>query len=346
VTSGTTNDEPRRRTNARLGVRTVVVAVLGALVLFGAGVGVGTQLAGDDSPQGGDTVAQEPTSAATQAPPNPATGKSRAEREAALAAGERPGPDTTGVLPGTELEQRGDVSVDEDGAVLEGLDISCLRINANNVTVRNSRVRCGADNGSVVIRQGVTNAVLEDVEIDGLGRAGNGIVHNNYTLRRVEIANASDGARAGSNVTIEHSYIHSLARMEGSHNDGVQTITGANVTLRGNTIDVVTGDEQDLMNAAYIISPNKTGGLVDNVIVEGNYLNGGNYTLYLGQGGAFPVTGLVVRDNEFGPQRRYGIVAGPPEGIVWEGNVDAEGNEVPVSGKVPDVQDPDAQGSD
>jgi hypothetical protein len=317
-------------------------AALAGFLLFAMGVMVGTWVDAfldDDAAGSGQVTADAPSAGPLpSAAPNPETEKARAARVKALEGGERPGPDNTGVLPGTDLVRSGDVSVDEDGAVVENMDMGCLRINANNVTVRNSRIKCGADNGAVVIKQGTTNAVLEDVEIDGLGRAGNGIVHNHYTLRRAEIHDASDGARAGTSVTIEHSYIHTLTRMEGSHNDGVQTIRGKDVVLRHNTIDVVTGDENDLMNSAYIISPNKTGGPVENVLVEGNYLNGGNYTLYLGDGGAFPVTNLVVRDNVIGPERRYGIVSGPPQGIVWENNADADGNQIPVTGEVPETR--------
>src|SRR5262249_58867725 len=50
----------------------------------------------------------------------------------------------TGVPPGTTLTQvNGDIDVKVDGTVIDGQDIhGCVRVQAANVTIRNSKVSC------------------------------------------------------------------------------------------------------------------------------------------------------------------------------------------------------------
>lgn len=214
-----------------------------------------------------------------------------------------PTEDTTGVPAGTTLKTVEGMTVTQAGQVLEGLDIrGCLRIDADNVTVRNSRVQCAAGSGAVIkIGSGTSGALIENVEIDGQGASSNGVASGGFTLRRVNIHSTSDGVRAGSNTVIEHSYIHHLLRIGDSHSDAIQSVGGRNITIRYNNIQAYNSTTRDPMNAAFIFAPDLSP--LANVEVYGNLLNGGNYTIF----GA-KAENAVVRDNAFGRNFRYGPV--------------------------------------
>lgn len=222
------------------------------------------------------------------------------------------------------LHYVGDLSVEQDGAVLRGLDIGCLRVHASDVLVEHSRVRCGA-NTAVRVMSGAQGLVVRDTEIDGMDRASVGVGPAHFHLQRVDVHSSSDGVRAGTSVTVEDSRIHDLFRSEGSHNDGIQITQGSGIVIRGNTIDVRSG--QDYMNAAVIISA-KGPQPVGDVLIEGNTLDGGNWTMSLGAEGEFPVSGIVVRGNTIGGRHRYGIAAAVPEGTVWKQNRYPDGSAV------------------
>src|SRR5262249_40388696 len=147
-------------------------------------------------------------------------------------------PTNTGVPAGTVLTPSGSIRVEQDGAVVEDLDIDGeVVILADNVTLRRVRIRSGDyypiryfDNDNVGL-------VIEDSEIDGTSDdATASISFANYTARRVNIHGAADGLKADSNVLIEDSWIHDLRNGPDQHNDGVQSTGGAGVTLRNNWI--------------------------------------------------------------------------------------------------------------
>jgi hypothetical protein len=62
---------------------------------------------------------------------------------------------------------------------------------------------------------------------------------------------------------------------------------------------------------------------ISNVVVEGNYLNGGNYTVYAGADRGNSATGIKIINNRFGRD----FVFGPKSvdgNITWSGNVWAD----------------------
>jgi hypothetical protein len=66
----------------------------------------------------------------------------------------------------------------------------------------------------------------------------------------------------------------------------VQTTGGSNITVRHNRIDNPHAQTSCLMVGGEYGSPS-------NILIEGNYLNGGNYTIYLDPKG----TNRVIRDT-------------------------------------------------
>ena len=72
---------------------------------------------------------------------------------------------TTGVPAGTSLQPSGSVTVSTNGAVIDALSVNgTITINADNVTIRRTRVETSAALG---IRINGRNALIEDTEVFG-----------------------------------------------------------------------------------------------------------------------------------------------------------------------------------
>ncbi|WP_369140394.1 hypothetical protein [Modestobacter versicolor] len=273
----------------------VLLTLLTVVLVAGCG-------AGDDD----DYVRPAGAAAVTDGPPTP------------------PGPDDTGVPAGTVLEPSGDLEVTEEGAVVDGLDVDgCVVVRADDVTIQNTRIRCGdPDTANVVqVADGVTGLLVQDTEIDGMGTADIGVGWSDYTLRRVEIHRTNDGARLGDDVLIERSWIHDMTRQGELHPDCVQATQGVGITLRGNNLDVPARDIGDLNNAAIMLGSETGKRRLEQVLVEGNWLNGGNYTVNVRQD--TDLDDVVFRGNVYGPDSRYGP-AQAPAGVVFENEGMAE----------------------
>lgn len=123
-----------------------------------------------------------------------------------------------------------------------------------------------------------------------------------------------DGVKVlGSNVVVEHSWFHDLGRGVDAHADGIQSqsTTAANVVMRWNNCDMParewTPEDPYNSNACWL-------GPGADVRIDGNWLNGGNYTIYCGPG-------IHLTANRFGRDYRYGPVTGTcptNTGNVWD----------------------------
>jgi hypothetical protein len=234
-----------------------------------------------------------------------------------------PGASTTGVDPGVTLVPSFGLDVDEPGQLIEGLDIDgCVKVSANDVVIRNTRIRCAAREGAVVkVGPDVAAVLLENVEIDGLDDSNNGVGGSGYTLRRADVHNSGDGVRAGSNTVIEFSWIHHLSRTPDSHNDAIQSVVGTNIVIRGNNLQAYNEATDDFMNAAVFFGPDR--GPIEDVSIYGNHLDGGNYTLQLNG------ESIEVKSNEFTRNHRYGPIRITSDSVVIESNYYVDGTPVP-----------------
>ncbi len=209
-----------------------------------------------------------------------------------------PTPATTGVPAGVRLTSSGSLEITKAGTVIDGLDINGnVEIRADNVTIRNSRITSNAEIPVRVYKDGnertYSGFVIEDSRIRGVGRCSAAIGLSNYTARRVHISGCSDGAKAFSNTTIEDSYLAGFYRVDGeTHNDAIQSSGGSNIVIRRNT---VLGPYQ-MSTSAIILQANQSA--LSNVLVEGNYLSGGSYTIYTSDKGA-GASNIRVINNVF-----------------------------------------------
>lgn len=242
-----------------------------------------------------------------------------------------PGASTAGVIEEDVLEPaEGRLSVAEDGAVIENLHLrGFLYITADDVTVRNVSIETEHYYGIHV--DGGEGLVVEDTTIRGADDTCiAGIAFNRFTASRVHITNCEDGVRVGRDTTIEDSYIHGLRKSRGDeHNDTIQTEGGKRMRFRNNTLISNWQRQTSSILLQAIAKP------VDDVVVEGNLMSGGSFTLYVeGADGQPGPTGVTVSDNVFiDDSGRYGTLHTQADpAITWSGNRNVLGETIAADG--------------
>lgn len=257
------------------------------------------------TPTGSGTATPQPPSAP------PRTPTSGASRSATPPVTGFPSAATTGVPTGTSLTASGSVTVTVAGTVIDAKQITGdITIKAANVLIKRSRISAG--DGLYPIRVTSGSVTVEDTEITG-GRSA-AVCCGDFTLRRVNIHHVNEGPRMSSNSVIENSYIHHLVRCADCHVDALQSTGGTNITIRGNNIQAYNPDLNDPMNAAFQFGEEQA--VLRNCLIEGNLLNGGNYTLNGGGGGT---TGAqcTIRNNKFQRDFRYGAAGNIHGAVAW-----------------------------
>ena len=221
---------------------------------------------------------------------------------------------------GVTLRDSGSITVSQAGTVISALRVSgTITVTASNVTIRDTLVQGGGNGYPIRVANGVRNVLIEYVELDNLDSTGIGIFFNggSGTVRNADIHSAEDGIRVqADDVVIENSYIHDLQRYSGGHHDSIQIREGNNVTIRGNSLLPYVASTGDPMNAAIQIG-SLSGPPLQNLSVENNFMNGGNYTINTGSAG--DVASARYVNNVFGPNSRYGAHS-TLRNSVWQNN--------------------------
>jgi hypothetical protein len=297
-------------------------SLLDSLTLSLVVLGYGSSSAASASGAGGGSSASATTGAGGGSTGSGAGG-SGAGGGASPCSGPRPDATNTGVPPGTTLTPSDSISVTEDGAIVEDLEIhGNVTVLADDVTIRRVKIVSGDYYPIRYFDDDNTGLVVEDSEIEGTnGDVTSAIAFANYTARRLNIHGMADGLKADANVLVEDCWIHDLSNGPGEHNDGVQSTGGKGVTLRHNDISgasnacVQTGDE---------------GAATEDLTVECNWLDGGGYSLNIrGTGETVPKNTRVV-DNRFGRSAAYGPWTIDDPSPTVTGNVyDDDGTPIP-----------------
>jgi hypothetical protein len=230
---------------------------------------------------------------------------------------------TTGVPAGVALTPSGDLTINTPGVVIEGLDIQgMVTINANNVTLKNSKVAAGGW-AVINITSGKRGVVIQDCEINGLSAEGVRGISGQGTFLRNNIHHTEDGIYlTGSDISftlIQDNYIHDLqSNWSGPHYDGIATDGHvSNVTIRHNTVINSHSQTSAVMLSNYF-------GSVMNVTVDNNWLEGGGYTVYSdGQFNGGTISGVSFTNNYL-VKGQYGYVSIRNNTPVWQGNVDGK----------------------
>lgn len=215
-------------------------------------------------------------------------------------------------------------SISANNIVLDHKRFNCtagaLQIYGINVKITNSVVNVFAGTWGGVQVYG--SAVIEDTTIQA-GEEANpwaretAVGGHDFTLTRVRILGGGDGVDVeGDNITVQDSYIE-IRPTAGGHSDGVQLASGgANVKLLRNTIILTTPSTSPLF---------WSGAAGPAVVIEGNLLSGGPYSLRIGgnSGAGAIVKDNVVARNSWGPDGGPYFVESPctaAHDIHWSGN--------------------------
>ena len=209
-------------------------------------------------------------------------------------------------------------TISKSGTVLENFSMNgTLTISASNVTVRNFKIVATGNNG-IKIQDGLSNVVIEDGEIEG--SAASAVSGDGFTARRLHIHDTgADAFSVNNRILIEASYITRIGSREGTHADGLQMTSGGNVVIRGNYFYMPASDSEHENSQIFMIKPDM--GPIDGVTIEGNWLNGGGYSVQV----VGTPTNVAVKNNRFGTDHNFGALR-VNENTVVCGNVwDATG---------------------
>jgi hypothetical protein len=163
---------------------------------------------------------------------------------------------------------------------------------------------------------GKTGIVFEDGEVIGASAAA--FYGRDYTLRRLEIHHVgNDAVKASDNDEMYNCWMHHLGMTPDSHADGIQIRHGSHYIIKGNNFDMPKGLNGFNSNATIFVTDAVAP--TDDVLVEGNWLNGGNYTTYfLGPNthNMRLINNRFGRDYNFGPLAHDNFVVA--SGNVWD----------------------------
>ncbi|KAA0233801.1 MAG: hypothetical protein JJLCMIEE_03663 [Acidimicrobiales bacterium] len=297
-------------------VRTLLLALL----LLAAVSGVALLLGDDGAGSRGGTPGEDAGSPAQ--PPVSVLGETSTQGAAGYPDEASTGPPASGAL-----EPSGGLTVTEDGAVIEGLSIEgSVTVEADDVTIRDSRVETTGEY-AIIADDEVSGLVIEDVELVGAvtpedhsdGQVSAGIApYGSWTLRRANIHGFIDGVKVKSNQVVEGCWIHGLLKVEGSHNDGIQSVGGENVVIRNNRVE---GPYQGSTSAMILAAGSV--GYLEGYTIEANMVSGGTYTIYVSakEGRPSP-SGIVVRDNVWlaDSWKNGPLSMDPGIDVEWSGN--------------------------
>lgn len=147
---------------------------------------------------------------------------------------------------------------------------------------------------------GATNLQIINCELDGLnnGSGDCAVGGSNFTLSKVNIHGTVDGVKAGWDVIIKDSYIHDLTVTGTSHNDAIQSLGTNNLQILRNNLVVNAG-----ANSSITLSTGSATDGMKNVLIDGNLVGGGGYSVYAGyQAGAdilSRVSNIKVTNNKW-----------------------------------------------
>ena len=205
---------------------------------------------------------------------------------------------------GARVNSDGSVTIFKDGTVIDGYNLSNgVIIEANNATIKRCEISGGGYWGvKINYDNNYKGTLIEDCEIQG--SSSYGIYGHDFTALRLNIHDiGEDGINAsGGNGTVLDCYIHDLGTAPGAHADGIQISSGSGWVIRGNNFALPSTS-----NSSIFIGTDF--GRIDNVIIDSNWMDGGNYTIYsvdksVGYGAP---TNVVISNNLFGHDYKYGI---------------------------------------
>jgi hypothetical protein len=211
-----------------------------------------------------------------------------------------PGPGDTGVPDGVTLTKSGALEITKDGTVIDGLEVTGdITVDADNVTIKNTRVKGQSDYWGIIQRAGHTGMTVEDTEVFGNGKVRTqfGILNEGkmITIRRVDVHTISNGIATDQGL-VEDSYVHDPKYYATDHTDMIMAMDtadpGTQLIIRHNTV-INTLDQTGA------VALFQDFGVIKNVTIENNLLAGGGYAIYGGAGNKGMSSNIKITGNVF-----------------------------------------------
>jgi hypothetical protein len=177
-----------------------------------------------------------------------------------------------GIPPGTTMRPSGDVTVSKSGTVVKGLDVTgSIDVQANNVTIQNTKITCGCGRGFAVNQAGgYSGLTIKDSEISGgnVGFFGSGI----KTVDHVYMWNCDECIQYAKLIT--DSYLNVSAAVSGAH---YEASYNNNATEDVEHTVIFNPHEQ---TATIFMDTSGGTACQDNLTVNNSLLAGGGYLIY------------------------------------------------------------------
>lgn len=220
--------------------------------------------------------------------------------------GGKPDATNTGPFDRSILKPAVGLTVTKPGTVLENFNFSGpIGVDADDVTIRNFYQNAMGSSYGVKLANGRKRLVVEYGEI--INFSGGAIYQDNYTARFLNVHHGgSDLFKMGGygNILLERCFGHHAGMNEGAHADGVQLIGGPNHIIRMCNFDMpfglVEGGQLFRSNCPLFISSISGQLPMKDVLIDGGWFNGGNYTMKLNDACTVR-NALIGRDFKSGP---------------------------------------------
>jgi hypothetical protein len=246
----------------------------------------------------------------------------------------------TGVPNGTTLIPSGSITADTAGQVIDGRDITGgVTVTANNVTIQNSRILGTTGWWVIDIAEGVTGTKIINNEIYTSNGGYTAIAGADITVCGNYIHGFENAISIYGGSMIQANYIDRLAGMQGEdpHFDGIEIYNGlgdGTTRVWGNNI-LMTNAADEWLSDTGAINLTAEFGDINGAELNGNWIGGGSYTIYVDEHG-FEATNVSVTNNRWYGTTPIGYAAFGPvsynrrESITeWSGNVwDGDGSSI------------------
>ncbi len=214
----------------------------------------------------------------------------------------KPDSTNTGVPAGTSLTASGSLNITTNGTVVDAKDVTGdIYINANNVTIKNSKVHSSGGSSAMGIRiaDGKTGTQILNSEIYTTNGGYEGILGGDLVACGNYIHGWENGMTIGGNSTVQANYFDKLAGGQaGPHYDGIEVYFGSNIKVWGNNIRM-TDPSGNWLDDTGAINLTAWAGDIDNVEMKGNWVGGGGYTIYVDEQGGYNATDVSITNNKW-----------------------------------------------
>lgn len=202
----------------------------------------------------------------------------------------------TGIPAGTTLTASGDINATTAGQVISAKNITGgITVSANNVTIQNSRITQGGY-WAIRVMDGVTGTRILHNEITSPSGAYTGILATDAFICSNYITGFENTITAGANTTIQANFIEKLlSDSPSAHYDGIEVYSGNNTKIWGNNI-MLTDASGAWRGETGAINITATWSNMNAIDVNGNWVGGGSYTVYVDEQG-FNVTNATFTNN-------------------------------------------------